>query len=60
MFEYEELTDIIGCSCTLLIPYFNAVESAEVAHSDSDIRIGKGVGSAQFETGSIRAINAAD
>ena len=31
MFEYEELTDIIGCSCTLLIPYRGSTEGFVVA-----------------------------
>lgn len=31
MFEYEELTDIIGCSCTLLIPYRGRTEGFVVA-----------------------------
>lgn len=37
MFEYEELTDIIGCSCTLLIPYRGRTEGFVVADYGEDI-----------------------
>lgn len=37
MFEYEELTDIIGCSCTLLIPYRGGTEGFVVADYGEDI-----------------------
>nr|WP_294727926.1 ribonuclease P [Prevotella sp.] len=36
MFEYE-LTDIIGCSCTLLIPYRGRTEGFVVADYGEDI-----------------------
>ena len=39
---------------------FDAVQSAEVAHSDGDVRIGERVGSAEFETRSCRAGDVAD
>lgn len=42
MFEYEELTDIIGCSCTLLIPYRGRTEGFVVAdYGEVKLRNGK-------------------
>ena len=31
MYEYDEFTDIVGCSCTLLIPYRGRTEGYVVA-----------------------------
>lgn len=31
MYEYDEFTDIVGCSCTLLIPYKGRTEGYVVA-----------------------------
>ena len=31
MYEYDEFTDIVGCSCTLLIPHRGRTEGYVVA-----------------------------
>ena len=40
MYEYDEFTDIVGCSCTLLIPYKGRTEEYVVADYGNDI-VGK-------------------
>lgn len=37
MYEYDEFTDIVGCSCTLLIPYRGRTEGYVVADYGNDI-----------------------
>lgn len=37
MYEYDEFTDIVGCSCTLLIPYKERTEGYVVADYGNDI-----------------------
>ena len=37
MYEYDEFTDIVGCSCTLLIPYKGRTEGSVVADYGNDI-----------------------
>ena len=37
MYEYDEFTDIVGCSCTLLIPYKGRTEGYVVADYGNDI-----------------------
>lgn len=37
MYEYDEFTDIVGCSCTLLIPYRRRTEGYVVADYGNDI-----------------------
>lgn len=37
MYEYDEFTDIVGCSCTLLIPYRERTEGYVVADYGNDI-----------------------
>ena len=37
MYEYDEFTDIVGCSCTLLIPYKGRNEGYGVADYGNDI-----------------------
>lgn len=37
MYEYDEFTDIVGCSCALLIPYKGRTEGYVVADYGNDI-----------------------
>lgn len=37
MYEYDEFTDIVGCSCTLLVPYKERTEGYVVADYGNDI-----------------------
>lgn len=37
MYEYDEFTDIVGCCCTLLIPYRGRTEGYVVADYGNDI-----------------------
>jgi hypothetical protein len=37
MYEYDEFTDIVGCSCRLLIPYRGRTEGYVVADYGNDI-----------------------
>ena len=37
MYEYDEFTDIVGCSCTLLISYKGRTEGYVVADYGNDI-----------------------
>ena len=37
MYEYDEFTDIVGCSCILLIPYSGRTEGYVVADYGNDI-----------------------
>ena len=37
MYEYDEFTDIVGCSCTLLIPYKGRTEGYVVADYGKEI-----------------------
>lgn len=37
MYEYDEFTDIVGCSCTLLIPCRGRTEGYIVADYGNDI-----------------------
>lgn len=37
MYEYDEFTDIVGCSCTLLIPNKGRTEGYVVADYGNDI-----------------------